>query len=106
MHEGREKAGAEDVAIIRIEQLYPFPQKQLSKILKKYKNAKTFNWVQEEPENMGAWSFILRFFREVPLTFIGRHEGASPATGYSKAHALQQQAIVDQFLEKSTVTKS
>ena len=106
LHEGREKAGAEDVAIIRIEQLYPFPQKQLSKILKKYKNAKTFNWVQEEPENMGAWSFILRFFREVPLTFIGRHEGASPATGYSKAHALQQQAIVDQFLEKSTVTKS
>ena len=106
LSEARDKAGVKDVAIVRIEQLYPFPQKQIDQILKKYKKAKEYNWVQEEPENMGAWSFIMRFLRAIPITYIGRHEGASPATGYSKAHTLQQQTIIDQFLEKSTIVKS
>jgi len=109
LEEARQKNGMTDIALIRVEQLYPFPEKQLAAILSKYKNAKEHYWVQEEPENMGPWSFMLRMFMkhastsEVKLRYIGRHEGASPATGFSKAHAQQQQAIVDQLFEKSLV---
>lgn len=103
--EGREKSGTHEVAIVRIEQLYPFPAKQIQEILLKYKSTKEYYWVQEEPENMGAWSFMMRMFGNVPLKFIGRHESASPATGFSKAHAGQQQAIVDKLFEKTLVVK-
>ncbi|MCC6691336.1 MAG: 2-oxoglutarate dehydrogenase E1 component, partial [Bacteroidia bacterium] len=99
--EAKTKAGIHDVAIVRIEQLYPFPAKQIQEIILKYKTAKEYYWVQEEPENMGAWHFMMRMFGNVPLKYIGRHENASPATGYSKAHAEQQQAIVNKLFEKS-----
>ncbi len=104
--EAREKNGAADVALIRIEQLYPFPEKQLEAILEKYKNVQEHYWIQEEPENMGAWSFMLRTFMKMPATsgvklkYIGRHEGASPATGFNKSHIQQQQAIIDKLFEK------
>ncbi|MBI2269989.1 MAG: 2-oxoglutarate dehydrogenase E1 component [Bacteroidetes bacterium] len=101
--EGRERSGTHEVAIVRIEQLYPFPAKQIQEILLKYKSTKEYYWVQEEPENMGAWSFMIRMFGNVPLKYIGRHESASPATGFSKAHAGQQQAIVDKLFEKALV---
>jgi len=84
-----------DIAIIRLEQLHPFPKKQVMAELKKYKNAEIL-WVQEEPENMGAWSFILRVFREVKKDVISRKAAASPATGFAKVHAKEQQEIVDQ----------
>lgn len=109
--EAKEKTGADDVAVVRIEQLYPFPVKQVKAILDKYAGAKEVVWVQEEPENMGAWAHILRMFmryeetRSVQLKYIGRIEGASPATGFSKNHAQQQQSIVDQLFEKAVVTK-
>jgi 2-oxoglutarate dehydrogenase E1 component len=103
--EAKEKAKAHDVAIVRIEQLYPFPAKQIQDIILKYKNAKEYQWVQEEPENMGAWSFVMRMFGNIPLKYNGRHESASPATGFSKAHAGQQQTIVDKLFEKSLATK-
>jgi 2-oxoglutarate dehydrogenase E1 component len=93
--ERKEKDKNESVAIVRIEQLYPLPLLQLNEIIEKYKNAKTYIWAQEEPENMGAWSFLLRVFREVPLQVISRLESASPATGFSKSHETQQKAIVD-----------
>lgn len=83
-----------DSAFIRIEQLYPFPQKQMDEILAKYKNAKEFAWVQEEAENMGAWTFILKTFHSVHLEYIGRKESASPATGYAKFHHEQSEAIL------------
>lgn len=98
--EQQEKEGIDDVAIVRLEQLYPFPANQLKEVLAKYKNAKNYLWVQEEPENMGAWSFMLRHFKEVTLKYIGRNEGASPATGYSKMHADQQKSIVNRVFEK------
>jgi 2-oxoglutarate dehydrogenase E1 component len=107
--EAKEKNGAEDIAIIRMEQLYPFPEKQLVAILDKYKSAKEYCWVQEEPENMGAWTFMTRMFRnhkptaDILLRYIGRPESASPATGFNKAHAQQQQAIVEKLFEKSLV---
>ncbi len=107
--EDRDKNGTDHIAIIRLEQLYPFPEKQLAGIFDKYKSAKSFVWVQEEPENMGAWTFIMRMFMthaktsEIRLSYIGRPESASPATGFSKAHAQQQQAIVEKLFLKSSV---
>lgn len=84
-----------DVAIIRVEQLHPFPKKQVMAELKKYKIDMVY-WVQEEPENMGAWSFILRVFREVTKDVISRKAAASPATGYAKVHKQEQEALVEQ----------
>ena len=101
--EQQEKDGADDVAIVRIEQLYPLPINQLKEVITKYKNVKTYLWVQEEPENMGAWAFMLRHFKEATLKYVGRNEGASPATGYSKIHADQQKAIVSKVFEKTLV---
>jgi 2-oxoglutarate dehydrogenase E1 component len=85
-----------DVAIVRLEQLYPLPQKQLDAILKKYSNAKVY-WVQEEPVNMGAWSYLLRqLYKKVDLNVVARDEAASPAVGYAKAHTESQKQIVIQ----------
>ena len=106
LNEAKEKSGADDIAIVRLEQLYPFPIKQVNEVLLKYKNAKEYCWVQEEPENMGAWAFIIRMFMKhietqgIQLKYIGRSEGASPATGFAKSHVQQQQAIINKVFEK------
>ena len=81
------------MAIIRIEQLHPFPKQQILKELKKYKTNHIY-WVQEEPENMGAWAFILRSFREVNKDIISRRATASTATGYHRVHMEEQQEII------------
>ncbi len=83
-----------DSAFIRIEQLYPFPQIQIDTLLAKYKNAEEYCWVQEESENMGAWSFIARKLKQLPLKYIGRRESASPATGYARIHQEQAEQIL------------
>ncbi len=83
-----------DVAIIRIEQLYPFPQKQFDAVCKKYKNAEML-WVQEEPMNMGAWNFMLNYIRKMDIELVSRKASASPSTGFKKVHEAQQKAIVD-----------
>ncbi len=104
--EAKEKAGAENIAIVRLEQLYPFPMKQIKTILDKYKAATEYIWAQEEPENMGAWAHIMRMFTKYPETenikikYIGRSENASPATGFSKTHGEQQQTIIDKIVSK------
>ncbi len=91
----KEEDKRKDVAIVRMEQLYPFPEKQLGKILKKYKNAEVF-WVQEEPENMGAWGFILRHYKfDRPLRGLSRKASSSPATGFKKVHLKEQKQIID-----------
>ncbi len=82
-----------DVAIVRMEQLFPLPEKQLDQLVAKYKGAK-FVWVQEEPENMGAWSFILRCYRKINWEIVSRKNSASPATGYNKVHVKEQEDIV------------
>jgi 2-oxoglutarate dehydrogenase E1 component len=88
-----------DVALIRIEQMYPFPKKQFADILKKYSSAKQFLWVQEEPHNMGAWGYLLRtispFLNGGQLQCIARPESASPATGSKKVHEIQQKEILE-----------
>jgi len=83
-----------DVAIVRLEQLFPFPEKEMTAIRKKYTNA-DFAWVQEEPKNMGAWTFLLRWEENFDLKLFARKSSASPATGFAKVHAKEQQEIVD-----------
>ena len=87
-----------DVAIIRIEQLHPLPKKQIDAELKKYTNADIY-WVQEEPENMGYWTYMLRFYRKEFEEVISRKPSASPATGFAKVHAVEQSDIVKRSFE-------
>lgn len=93
--EEKEKDAREDVAVVRLEQMYPTPYKQMDAIKAKYKNAH-FIWVQEEPENMGPWPFISRIFRKSEFDFdvISRKPASSPATGFAKQHLTQQAHIV------------
>ena len=85
-----------DVAIVRLEQIYPIAQKQIDVIIKHYSKAE-FCWVQEEPANMGSWQFILsQFYGKLNLKVFARKSSASPATGYSKAHGKEQAAIIEQ----------
>ncbi|WP_017259872.1 2-oxoglutarate dehydrogenase E1 component [Pedobacter arcticus] len=93
--EEQEKDKRNDVAVVRLEQMYPTPYKQLDAIKAKYNKAK-FIWVQEEPENMGPWPFICRIFRKSDFNFevISRKPASSPATGFAKQHLAEQAAIV------------
>jgi 2-oxoglutarate dehydrogenase E1 component len=86
-----------DIAIIRIEQLYPTPIRQMTSLKDEYSHAKEFIWVQEEPENMGLWPYLCRKLRNSTLTLdvIARKEGSSTATGYAKQHSAQQGAIIE-----------
>ncbi|RZK49714.1 MAG: 2-oxoglutarate dehydrogenase E1 component [Pedobacter sp.] len=91
-----------DVALVRVEQLYPTPIAQMEAIKAKYKNALDIKWVQEEPENMGAWPYMLRKLRKTSLNqidVISRKESSSTATGYAKQHATQQAYIVSTTFE-------
>ncbi len=85
----------EDVAIIRLEQIHPLPQKQLAALREKYTGA-YWHWVQEEPRNMGALTFLVANLVEFPLRYISRPASASTATGFAKKHAIEQKAIVDE----------
>ncbi|MBK8701750.1 MAG: 2-oxoglutarate dehydrogenase E1 component [Saprospiraceae bacterium] len=89
----------EDVAIIRIEQLFPLPEKKMRDIMKKNKGASCF-WVQEESANMGAWNYLMNYFRREPLELISRKASASPATGFKKVHDMQQQEIIKKAFAK------
>ncbi|GAB3852300.1 2-oxoglutarate dehydrogenase E1 component [Hymenobacter terrigena] len=88
-----------DVAIVRMEQLHPFPKKQLDAELAKYPKAKVY-WVQEEPENMGYWNFMLRYMRRELEDVIARKPSASPATGYNKIHVKEQKELVARAFDK------
>ena len=96
----RDSKGADDVAIIRIEQLYPFPHKAFAAEIKKYPNATEIVWCQDEPQNQGAWFFIQHNIHEnmvegQRLGYSGRAASASPAVGYSHLHQEQQKSLVE-----------
>lgn len=96
LYEKQQKDNRKDVAIIRIEQLHPFPEKQVKEHLAQYKKAEVI-WVQEEPENMGYWTFVLRAFPQIGLgNVLARKPSASPATGYMKIHAKEQAELIEQ----------
>ena len=86
-----------DVAIVRIEQLYPFPEGQVNAILKKFSKAETF-WVQEESANMGAWDYLMRYWRHTKIELVSRKATASPATGFKKKHDQQQAELIARAL--------
>lgn len=91
----KEEDKRKDVAIVRLEQLYPYPHNQIQEILDKYSEAEIY-WVQEEPENMGAYGFMLRHFRGGRiLSKISRRAAASPATGFKKIHLKEQAQLVE-----------
>ncbi|MFW9621010.1 MAG: 2-oxoglutarate dehydrogenase E1 component [Macromonas sp.] len=101
----REEKGATDVAIIRVEQLYPFPHKAFGAELKKYPNATDIVWCQDEPQNQGAWFFIQHNIHEnmldgQKLGYAGRAASASPAVGYSHLHQDQQKALIEAAFAK------
>ena len=96
--ERREKEKRKNIAIIRLEQLYPLDRLGLDKMINKY-NYKSVFWVQEEPENMGAWTFILAELRNFDIQIIARKASAATASGSSKKSALQQQEIIDKVFK-------
>ncbi len=90
-----------DTAIVRLEQLYPFPERQLKNVIKKYRKARQYYWVQEEPENMGAWFFIHHRLEKLtgkPVGYIGRKASASPATGFPNVYRKEQNAVIQEAL--------
>ncbi len=107
LQQARDDSKINDIAIVRLEQLYPYPKKEMSDIVKKYTNASEYVWAQEEPENMGAWSFINKYINETlgssynaqDVGYVGREAAASPATGYSSVHTRQQNELVKKALK-------
>lgn len=97
--ERKEALKADDVAILRVEQLYPLPEERIRKEMKRYSKAEIF-WVQEEPANMGYWEYLMRYFRRDPIELISRPSSASPATGFKKVHEQEQKDIVDKAFAK------
>ena len=96
--DAREKEKIDDVAIFRVEQLHPLPKNQILEALKTYKDAEVI-WVQEEPENMGYWTYIVRMlYKYLKMDVIARKHSASPATGYMKVHLEEQKGIIDKAL--------
>ena len=102
----RLERGVDNVAIIRIEQLYPFPKESLRAVLEKYQNLTGVVWCQEEPENQGAWYSTQHYFKKVikeidatiELDFAGREASAAAAAGYMTLHVRQQEKLIEDGL--------
>jgi 2-oxoglutarate dehydrogenase complex dehydrogenase (E1) component-like enzyme len=100
----RRQRHIDDTVIVRLEQLYPFPFEALRELLQRYPNATDFRWVQEEPRNMGGWSFVQTRLKYVltpshRLAYVGRVPSGSPATGSARVHQLEQERLVRQAFE-------
>ncbi len=90
----KESEKIDHIAIVRLEQLYPMPKKQVNALLEKYNGAEQV-WVQEEPKNMGAWGFLNRFKQFEIFKYVGRKSSSSPAVGHGSVHQREQKDIVD-----------
>jgi 2-oxoglutarate dehydrogenase E1 component len=96
--------GISNVAVVRMEQIYPIPARQINAVLKKYKNATTLIWAQDEPENMGAWPFINRKLAHLGFKVVSRKESASPAVGLMEKHKQGLEEILNHtFVVKESV---
>jgi 2-oxoglutarate dehydrogenase E1 component len=105
LEEGRTERDEHTVALLRLEQLYPFPAAELAAVLHRYPAATQFRWVQEEPSNQGPWSFVRWRIEELlepgtRLRYVGRKEAASPATGSYKIHRAEEAAIVEAAMKR------
>jgi 2-oxoglutarate dehydrogenase E1 component len=97
------------VAVARVEQIYPFPADLLRSMLERYPKLREVVWVQEEPENMGAWEFVRPLLDEVidgrwPLRYVGRARNSSPSEGSAAWHQVNQRAVVAQAFEEAAGT--
>lgn len=109
--DSRRGDGLHNIAIVRVEQLYPFPAEEYAAIIKKYSNAREIVWCQEEPQNQGAWYQIRHRLQESlskdhQLLYAGRAPAAAPATGIAQMHQEQQQALVDAALRSNSTEES
>lgn len=104
LFEYREEKKIKNTVLIRLEQLYPLDRDSLSSLIKKYSNAKTFVWCQEEPKNMGVWAYVApelqTLLGEKPLEYVGRKLAASPATGALAIHKIEQAALLEESFSK------
>lgn len=96
----KEELNCESIALVRMEQLYPLQMDQINTIFEKYKNRKHLLWVQEEPENMGAWNYILRNFRETGIQVIAPVPSGSPAPGSHKMFERNQNHVINQVFDR------
>ena len=109
LHERRAKK-RNDIAIVRVEQLYPFPGPELNELLKCYDKTDELVWVQEEPKNQGAWDFVkpripAMLDRQWNLSYVGRESSSAPAVGSAKLHAVQQRDLVDRAINFNRTIK-
>jgi len=103
----RRKEGLRDVALVRLEQLYPFPSEEYQALLNRYSNAREVVWCQEEPQNQGAWYQIRHRLQELalarrPVLYAGRAPAAAPATGIARIHELEQRELVNAAIHSTT----
>ena len=108
----RDERKAADTAIVRIEQLYPFPEAEFAEVLARYPQAGEVVWVQEEPRNMGAWAFVRGWIQPMVQTqhrqigYAGRPESASTAPGSSRRHTQEQAELIEQAFRPPTVERT
>jgi 2-oxoglutarate dehydrogenase E1 component len=100
----RRKRRIDDIAVLRVEQLYPFPQEELEEIVGGYPNLERLIWVQEEPLNMGAWNYVRPYLRQLvesrfTLHYVGRPESSSPAEGSTTLYRINQQSLIEQAFD-------
>jgi 2-oxoglutarate dehydrogenase E1 component len=99
--EMREKLGVDSIALVRVEQLYPLPAEQIESIIQSYNKKAQVLWLQEEPENMGAWSYMLRALRHLNLDVVAMPASASPAAGSSKVHEHRMKDLFDRLFSRA-----
>jgi len=104
--ERKEHFNATDIALVRIEQLYPFPEQQVQEVIQRYPNTLRWIWVQEEPINMGAWHYIRDQFTSIDIEPVARQASASPAVGLYKLHQLEQDEIIGKVFRKCTCERN
>jgi len=100
------EARPDSVAVVRVEELYPWPHEEVGRALARYPNATEVVWAQEEPKNMGAWTYVAPRLRavtgnEMAVRYVGRPERASPAEGYEAAHKREQARLVAEALAEA-----
>ena len=100
--EEKEEKNINDIAFVRIEQLYPFPESQLEELVNKYGKSCNYIWAQEEPQNMGPWSYMLGMWKFSQLICCSRHVSGSPASGSPKVHEIRHKEIIDQVMSYSS----
>ncbi len=103
LHKRQAENGIQNVAIVRVEQLFPFPADQIKSIIAKYPNLDKIMWVQDEPANMGAWQNIQRFLPDVPFTLVSRSASASPAGGLMYQHNTRLKKILDTVFQEKVL---